>query len=129
MSAATQRTALAKLETLYFGVGYPEKWTDYPTPDIRADDAFGNLTLPGELHALGLKGRDAAFATEITYGTLRTLGVLDAVIDKCAAQGIATGTDIQQGASQGGADTQGETSRLESTPRVAAALAARGLRK
>ena len=55
---------------------------------VTEDDAFGNLTLPGELHALGLKGRDAAFATEITYGTLRTLGVLDAVIDKCAAQGI-----------------------------------------
>ncbi|WP_448853611.1 RsmB/NOP family class I SAM-dependent RNA methyltransferase [Corynebacterium frankenforstense] len=55
---------------------------------VTEDDAFGNLTLPGELRALGLKGRDAAFATEITYGTLRTLGVLDAVIDKCAAQGI-----------------------------------------
>ncbi|APT88771.1 MFS transporter [Corynebacterium frankenforstense DSM 45800] len=55
---------------------------------VTEDDAFGNLTLPGELRALGLKGRDAAFATEITYGTLRTLGVLDAVIDRCAAQGI-----------------------------------------
>ena len=43
MSAATKRVALAKLEGMYFGVGYPEKWADDSKLVIRADDAFGNL--------------------------------------------------------------------------------------
>ncbi|MCP1387127.1 MFS transporter [Corynebacterium sp. TA-R-1] len=47
---------------------------------VARDGAFANLTLPGLLKERKIKGRDAAFATELTYGTLRTLGVLDAVI-------------------------------------------------
>ncbi|MDO5077496.1 RsmB/NOP family class I SAM-dependent RNA methyltransferase [Corynebacterium sp.] len=48
---------------------------------VRVDDAYANLVLPKMLRDRGIRGRDAAFATEITYGTLRNLGVLDAVID------------------------------------------------
>ena len=47
---------------------------------VARDGAFANLTLPGLLKDRGIKGRDAAFATELTYGTLRSLGVIDAVI-------------------------------------------------
>ncbi|WP_066525292.1 RsmB/NOP family class I SAM-dependent RNA methyltransferase [Corynebacterium bouchesdurhonense] len=47
---------------------------------VGRDGAFANLTLPGLLKERRIKGRDAAFATELTYGTLRSLGVLDAVI-------------------------------------------------
>ena len=47
---------------------------------VERDGAYGNLTLPRLLRERDVHGRDAAFATELTYGTLRTLGVLDAVI-------------------------------------------------
>lgn len=55
---------------------------------VAADDAFANLTLPKALSANKLTGRDAAFATELTYGALRTEGVLDAVIATCASRGL-----------------------------------------
>jgi 16S rRNA (cytosine967-C5)-methyltransferase len=43
-------------------------------------DAYANLVLPGLLRDRGITGRDAAFATELAYGTCRALGLLDAVI-------------------------------------------------
>src|ERR1700735_2575927 len=41
-------------------------------------DAYANLLLPALLTERGLTGRDAAFATELTYGTLRGRGTYDA---------------------------------------------------
>ena len=40
-------------------------------------DAYANLRLPAMLRERGLTGRDAAFATELGYGTLRAAGALD----------------------------------------------------
>ncbi|MGH3716532.1 MAG: RsmB/NOP family class I SAM-dependent RNA methyltransferase, partial [Micromonosporaceae bacterium] len=51
-------------------------------------DAYANLTLPGELTRRGLGGRDAAFATELCYGTLRHLGPLDAILGAAASRPI-----------------------------------------
>ncbi|MDU0477771.1 transcription antitermination factor NusB [Staphylococcus chromogenes] len=56
---------------------------------VRADDAYANLVLPKLLRERGISGRDAAFATELTYGALRTLGVLDAVIEEVSGRRIA----------------------------------------
>jgi len=50
---------------------------------VRERDAYANLVLPALLRQRRLSGRDAAFATELTYGTLRWRGLLDAVIDAC----------------------------------------------
>lgn len=47
---------------------------------VRERDAYANLLLPRLLRERGITGRDAAFATELTYGTARTQGFLDAVI-------------------------------------------------
>lgn len=47
-------------------------------------DAYANLALPALLRDRGITGRDAAFATELTYGTCRTRGLLDAVIGAAA---------------------------------------------
>jgi len=47
-------------------------------------DAYANLALPALLAERGVTGRDAAFATELAYGTLRTRGLLDAIIAKAA---------------------------------------------
>lgn len=52
--------------------------------DVTESDAYGNLVLPRLLTQRRLSGRDAAFATELTYGTLRSLGQLDAVIERAA---------------------------------------------
>ncbi len=47
-------------------------------------DAYANLMLPALLRERGLTGRDAALATELTYGTLRGRGTYDAVIGMCS---------------------------------------------
>lgn len=42
MSAETRAKAKAKVDTLYVGVGYPDKWRSYNGLKIAADDALGN---------------------------------------------------------------------------------------
>ena len=54
-------------------------------------DAYANLMLPALLRERGLSGRDAALATELTYGTLRGRGTYDAVIGMCSDRKV---TDI-----------------------------------
>jgi 16S rRNA (cytosine967-C5)-methyltransferase len=49
-------------------------------------DAYANLMLPSVLAQRGLSGRDAALATELTYGTLRGQGTYDAVLAACSAR-------------------------------------------
>jgi 16S rRNA (cytosine967-C5)-methyltransferase len=49
-------------------------------------DSYANLALPALLRERGISGRDAAFATELTYGTCRTRGLLDAVISAAAGR-------------------------------------------
>jgi len=47
---------------------------------VDVDKAYANLLLPRLLRDRALSPRDAAFATELAYGTLRWSGVLDEVI-------------------------------------------------
>jgi len=47
-------------------------------------DAYANLLLPSLLTERGITGRDAALATELTYGTLRGLGTYDAILRACS---------------------------------------------
>jgi 16S rRNA (cytosine967-C5)-methyltransferase len=49
-------------------------------------DAYANLALPAMLRERGITSRDAAFATELTYGTCRSRGLLDAVIAAAAGR-------------------------------------------
>jgi 16S rRNA (cytosine967-C5)-methyltransferase len=51
--------------------------------EVAASDAYANLVLPGLLRERGIGGRDAAFATELAYGTLRLRGRYDAVLAQC----------------------------------------------
>jgi 16S rRNA (cytosine967-C5)-methyltransferase len=46
-------------------------------------DAYANLLLPRLLARRGLSGRDAALATELSYGTLRGRGTYDAILAVC----------------------------------------------
>ena len=50
---------------------------------VREQDAYANLALPSLLRRRGIHGRDAALATELCYGTCRTQGLLDAVLQAC----------------------------------------------
>ncbi|MFC5994216.1 RsmB/NOP family class I SAM-dependent RNA methyltransferase [Pseudonocardia hispaniensis] len=50
---------------------------------VRERDAYANLALPAILRRYRLHDRDAALATELGYGTLRTQGLLDAIIEAC----------------------------------------------
>lgn len=43
MSEATKEQALVKLGKFTYKIGYPDKWRDYSSLSIRADDLFGNL--------------------------------------------------------------------------------------
>ncbi|WP_375372414.1 RsmB/NOP family class I SAM-dependent RNA methyltransferase, partial [Actinotalea sp. JY-7885] len=48
--------------------------------EVAESDSYANLVLPPLLRQRGIRGRDAAFATELAYGTLRLQGRYDAVI-------------------------------------------------
>jgi 16S rRNA (cytosine967-C5)-methyltransferase len=56
---------------------------------VHRDGAYANLVLPGVLRDLRLRGRDAAFATELTYGTLRQEGTLDAIVAAASGREVA----------------------------------------
>lgn len=55
---------------------------------VHRDGAYANLVLPEVLRDMRLHGRDAALATELTYGTLRALGTLDAIVTKAADRAV-----------------------------------------
>lgn len=56
---------------------------------IRERDAYANLLLPELLRKRRIIGRDAALATELTYGTARAQGLLDAVIEACTQRPLS----------------------------------------
>ena len=43
MSAATKQRALEKLHAIVNKIGYPDKWRDYGSVEVRRDDFFGNV--------------------------------------------------------------------------------------
>ncbi|MDL9935801.1 transcription antitermination factor NusB [Gordonia sp. ABSL1-1] len=55
---------------------------------VRERDAYANLVLPKMLRERQITGRDAAFATELTYGTARAQGTLDAIIAAAAGRPV-----------------------------------------
>jgi putative endopeptidase len=60
MSVAARTQTLAKLNVMYFDVGYPTKWTDYSALSIDAADAYGNAQRVAEwnyMQALGQLGK------------------------------------------------------------------------
>ena len=49
MAPATRKEAHAKLDALYVGVGYPDKFTSYAQLSVKADDAYGNAERASKL--------------------------------------------------------------------------------
>ncbi|WP_146339084.1 RsmB/NOP family class I SAM-dependent RNA methyltransferase [Nesterenkonia sp. NBAIMH1] len=56
---------------------------------VSRDDAYANLVLPEQIRRAKLDKRDAGFATELTYGTLRAAGTYDRIIGRCIDRRIA----------------------------------------
>ncbi len=56
---------------------------------VRADEAYANLLLPVRIRRAGLSRADAAFATELTYGTLRMRGLYDRIIELAAGRPVS----------------------------------------
>ncbi|SDQ11695.1 M13 family metallopeptidase [Quadrisphaera sp. DSM 44207] len=60
MGPATRERALAKLERFTPKIGYPERWRDYSSLEVRADDLLGNVRRAGAFetdHELAKIGR------------------------------------------------------------------------
>ena len=56
--------------------------------DVDTNDAYANLVTPRELRSAGLSKPDAAFVTELVYGSLRMRGLYDVVIAHAARRDI-----------------------------------------
>ena len=50
---------------------------------VAESDAYANLVLPKAIRSHRLDHRDAGFATELTYGTLRHQDTYDAILSRC----------------------------------------------
>lgn len=55
---------------------------------VTHEDAYANLVLPTRIRRNKLDRQDAAFATELTYGTLRSIGTYDAILGQCVDRPI-----------------------------------------
>ena len=66
----------------------PARLAAYTVLRAVADGAYANLELPKELRDKGIHGRDAAFATELTYGATRLRGLYDPIIAAAAGRPI-----------------------------------------
>ena len=55
---------------------------------IEGEDGYANLVLPAELRRFPLEARDAAFVTELVYGTLRKQIFYDKVIESASQRKI-----------------------------------------
>jgi predicted metalloendopeptidase len=53
MSSQTKQKALAKLDALRIGIGYPDRWIDYSTLEVTRGDAFGNMRRAEAFNRLG----------------------------------------------------------------------------
>ncbi|MET0788883.1 MAG: transcription antitermination factor NusB, partial [Cellulomonas sp.] len=57
---------------------------------VAGTDSYANLVLPPLLRERRITGRDAAFATELAYGTLRLQGRYDAIIAQASSRSVDT---------------------------------------
>lgn len=57
--------------------------------EVGGSDAYANLVLPPLLRHRGITGRDAGFATELAYGSIRMQGRYDVMIAQAAARPLS----------------------------------------
>lgn len=67
----------------------PARLTAYTAMREIGDGAYGNLALPRLLREKRIRGRDAAFVTELVYGATRMSGLYDAITAVAADRPVA----------------------------------------
>lgn len=67
----------------------PARLAAYTLLRAVADGAYANLEFPAIIRRHRLDSRDAAFATELAFGTLRMQGFYDAIIERAAGRPLA----------------------------------------
>ena len=72
----------------------PTRFAAYTLLRAVADGAYANLEMPRILRQRRLEGRDAAFATELAFGTVRHQGFYDAVVAVAADRPTARIDDL-----------------------------------
>lgn len=55
---------------------------------VQVDDAYANLLLPVRIRRAALNRRDAGFATELAYGSIRMLGRWDRIIEAASGRRV-----------------------------------------
>ncbi|MFV0462337.1 MAG: RsmB/NOP family class I SAM-dependent RNA methyltransferase [Nostocoides sp.] len=68
--------------------GDPSRLAAYTLLRAVDDGAYANLELPKILTRQRLHGRDAAFATELSFGTIRWCGLYDRIIELAASRPV-----------------------------------------
>ena len=66
----------------------PARLAAYTVMREVAGGAYANLVLPKLLREKQIRGRDAAFATELAYGSLRMSGLYDVIIASAAKRPV-----------------------------------------
>lgn len=56
---------------------------------VEEEDAYSNLALPRLLKQRGITGKDAAFATELTYGTIRQQRFYDEILQRAVGREVS----------------------------------------
>jgi 16S rRNA (cytosine967-C5)-methyltransferase len=67
----------------------PARFAAFRVMRAVAEGAYANLELPKILRERGVRGRDAAFATELAYGAIRLQGRYDPIIAAAADRPVA----------------------------------------
>ncbi len=68
----------------------PARLSAYTVLRAVADGAYANLELPKVLRDRAIRGRDAAFATELAYGAIRMQGFYDQVVAVAADRALTS---------------------------------------
>jgi putative endopeptidase len=77
LSPASRKVALAKIDRLYVGIGYPEQWPSWSDLRIDAHDAFGNVQrIAARNHRLALARLTTAYDPHEWMLTPHTAGAL-----------------------------------------------------
>ena len=67
----------------------PQRLAAYTVMRAVADGAYANLELPRVLREKQIRGRDAAFTTELVYGAIRLQGLYDPIIAEAAGRSLS----------------------------------------
>ncbi|MDM9584834.1 M13 family metallopeptidase [Nostoc sp. GT001] len=91
LTDTTRKSALDKIDRLVIKVGYPKKWIDYSSIDIRRDDYFGNAIRTNEFDN---RRNLSKFGKPVTHDEFNDPATLPIVGDNAAYSTSRNGIEI-----------------------------------